>query len=148
MNTGSLLVLRYIQTCVVIGRLLQLNFQIYDRVVNLSHLNVNWKWFLRYVISLWYLYQIRNLFNCRDNFFQILILMMSYFIWMEVSCRIQRSHYSQLYMYPIFLSYTYSGNGRVWCCYHQTAWVWKRTDRAKEIDEIIKNCISNIHVNQ
>ena len=37
---------------------------------------------------------------------------------------------------------------RVCCFYHKTAWVWKRTRRAKEIDEIIKNFISNKHVNQ
>ena len=67
---------------------------------------------------------------------------------MEVSCRIQRSHYSQLYMYPICLSYTYSVNGSVCCCYNQTTWEWKRTSGTKEIDEIIKDFISNKHVNQ
>jgi hypothetical protein len=135
-------------------------------------------------------------------FFQILILMMSYFIWMEVSCRIQRIHYSQLYLVYMFIgnkilyyfiyffcsacllpyprsmmvtaAYASVPTMRIWkkngvhvqlgvvdpldparhfhsrvcCCYHHTEWVWKQSRRAKEIDEIIKNFISNKHVNQ
>jgi hypothetical protein len=43
------------------------------------------------------------------------------------------------------LSHRYRGNGRVCCCYHKAARLWKRTRRSKEIYEIITNSIYNKH---
>ena len=91
---GWLLLLRYIQTWVVISNI----WSGCKCSTTKCMLVVIVK--LRDIIMI-YFYQIWHLIFCRETIFQILSVMTSYFIWMEVSCRIQWGHYTQLYMYPI-----------------------------------------------
>jgi hypothetical protein len=116
-------VLRYIQTWVVIGRILQLS-NIWSGCkcsTTKCILVVIVK--LRDIIMI-YFYQIWHLIFCWDNFSNSYcndeLLYMKGGILQDP----MEPLHTTLHVPHYLLSYTYSENKRVICCYHATAWIW------------------------
>ena len=120
---GWLLVLRYIQSWVVIGRILQLS-NIWSSCKcspTKCILVVIVK--LRDIIMI-YFYQIWHLIFCRNKFLNSYCNDELLYVNGGILQDPMEPLHTTLHVPHFLLSYTYSGNKRVFCCYHKTAWVW------------------------
>ena len=110
------------------------------------------KWLLRHVISLWYISNRLDILLIAGTFFFqifIIILMMRYFIFMDVVDRIQWSQNIQLYFYPpFFINILMVDTDMCGLVMKRLHGYGTNTWRKRKRDKIIKNCIENKYVNE